>query len=281
MRKKITVTILALAMAILTAAIIWAIVDGSKPELSDIIKIIIAFEIAISTIIKLCGGKSPSPKQISIYEQDYNSVIGNAFLAPNQKGARKKLMYAIHKFRQDEHEKALHQLDKLYSKTQTNDDVFALHMLFALILTDVGANEDAIKFYNNIIDHGYATSTVYSNLGLLYNKQGDNEKAIANYRNALRVDGNNAYAYNNLAYIYYKTQEYDMAIENAQKALEIKNNMHQAMSALCLIYYAIGNKEQSDSYFKMSVANGGNGDSLRSMLSELDISNTSEEDDNI
>lgn len=279
MRKKITVTILALAMAILIAAIIWAIVDGSKPELSDIIKIIIAFAIAISTIIKLYGGKGLSAKQAAIYEEDYKKVIGNAFIAPNQKAARKKLLNAIHSFNKNEHSKALQIISKLYAQTQTYDDIFALRMLSALIFSDINAIDDAILAYNDIINHGFATSTVYSNLGMLYNKQGDNEKAIANYRNALRVDGKNPFAYNNLANIYYQTQEYDLAIENGQKALELKNNMYQAMNVLCLTYCAMGNKTESDKYYKMSVANGGDGEALKILLANLDTDGEPDEDD--
>jgi tetratricopeptide (TPR) repeat protein len=139
-------------------------------------------------------------------------------------------------------------------------------MFDALCYSDMGLNQKAIDSYKAILSFDPKSSTVWSNIGLLYVKEGKNTEAEEAYKKAIELNGENPYPYNNLGTLYLKELRYDEAIEAALAALERKNNMYQASNTLAIAYTLMGEFDLADKYFKISVANGVDAEGLRSTI---------------
>lgn len=90
-------------------------------------------------------------------------------------------------------------------------------------------------------------------------------------RNALAYNPENPYAYCNLAAYYTQTGDAAKALECSLKALKLFPRLTPAMSAASLAYAMMGDIENSEYYFKLYGANGGDANSLRILLDRVNI----------
>ena len=203
-----------------------------------------------------------------VYENDYKEYLSGAFVGVANKKNKNELMKAIHLYNQDQYYPAIKILEPLAKKAKTNEDKFAAMMFLALTYTEMGGAVNAIALYNEIIKIYPRKSTVWSNLGLIYANMGNFKKAREAYNYALECNPDNPYSYANISNLLIKEGEFEEAIPYGKKALEIKGNLYQASNALSIAYLAIGDIQNSEKYFRISVANGVNAKDLRAAMEQ-------------
>ena len=148
----------------------------------------------------------------------------------------------------------------------SDDDLYAINIFLALISTDMGYPDYAISYYNEIINKGIATSTVYSNLGILYSERGEYDYALACLRLAIQNDENNPAAYNNLANLYFDNFDLENAKINAHKSFELNHKFRPAATLLALIYSIENNSDEAEKYTHIAIANGQNPQALKAEI---------------
>lgn len=222
---------------------------------------------------------SPIMKRGSVqrkYDEVYRDVISDAFTGEDRKKERADLIKAISLYNANKFNASISLLNSLLPKCTSDREKYAVLLFTALSLTDSSAYEAAIDIYLEILKFNTSSSTVYSNLGLLYTNLGDLKNALDAYKKAVECDPDNPYAYNNIATIFIRNAEYEKAIPFAIKAYEIKSNLTPATNSLAICYSVLGEKDLANKYFKISVSNGVNAEGLSRTIkniaeSEIDL----------
>lgn len=98
--------------------------------------------------------------------------------------------------------------------------------------------DDAIDYYNKLLEIEEDTAQIYYELGHLYLKKVDKIHAIVAFKLALEKDMENPFYNNSLAYAYVQAELYDEAIEHYQKAIKL-NPDKQWTSIVCQALGAI------------------------------------------
>ena len=80
---------------------------------------------------------------------------------------------------------------------------------------------------------------------------------------ALRINPEYAVIYNNMAGVRFDEGDFDEAIKLSETALSKDVKLNYASDLLAIIYYIKDDKENSDKYYRMSVANGSDGSKLK------------------
>ncbi len=207
---------------------------------------------------------------VAMYEATYREHIRSAFCEEGREKQKKQLLTGIAHYCRDEHVDAIKVLRGLLPECRKNDDYVITFLMIALSFTDQGFEENAIDVYYEALKYDDTRSTLWSNLGLLLKKKGKHSDSVNCYLNAVRNDPQNAAAWNNLANGYLTMGDWEKVIEPAQKALSIKENMYQAENALAIAHYAMGDREKSGEYRKLSALHGGDAQAIDRMCSILD-----------
>lgn len=117
--------------------------------------------------------------------------------------------------------------------------------------------DDAIDYYNRLLEIENDTAQIYYELGHLYLKKSDKIHAISAFKLAVDKDCDNPFYNNSLAYSFVQAELYDEAIEHYQKAIKL-NPDKQWTSIVCQalgsIYYQIkGNTEAAIASFQAGI----------------------------
>ena len=81
--------------------------------------------------------------------------------------------------------------------------------------------DNAIDYYNTLLEFGIDLDKIYYELGHLYLKKSDKIHAVSAFKLAADTNPENPYYNNSLAYAYVKAELYDDAIEYYQKAIKL------------------------------------------------------------
>ncbi len=272
-KKKIILIVLYILLAVAVIAMIGQAVTEKKFDTDTLTRGGILFVSCVLGIVKISTMERSDSPNSEFYESQYEKELKYAFVEPERKHLRKKLIKAIAKYNKNNYKGAVETLKSLLPECQTNGDHVTVRLFLALCFTEAGRPDVAIELYHDIIRNDTTNSTVWSNLGFLYKSQGENQKAIECYGYALENDPNNPFAHNNLGMSYFAVGEYEKAIECCKKALEIKGNLHQAASNICLAYCALKDEENCEKYFKIAVTLGYDASRLQNALESLRAGN--------
>lgn len=114
--------------------------------------------------------------------------------------------------------------------------------------------DDAIDYYNKLLEIETDNSQIYYELGHLYLKKEDKIHAVVAFKLALDKDCDNAFYNNSLAYAYVQAELYDEAIEYYQNAIKLNPDKEWTSivcQALGSIYHQIkGNSEAAIASFQ-------------------------------
>ena len=273
-KGRIIFSICALSFMLVAATILMIVLAIGYANTSSIDSVI-AIEclgillIFTVSLISFCRRLTENRKiAYKVYENDYSEYISGAFVGLANVKNRNELLKAIQLYNADQYFPAIKILENLAKKAKTDKDKFAAMMFLALTYTEMGGAANAIALYNEIIKIYPRKSTVWSNLGLIYTNLGNFKKAREAYNFAVECNPENPYSYANIANLLIKEGEFAEAIPYGKKALEFKGNLYQASNALAIVYLAIGDTENSEKYFKISVANGVNAKDLRAAMEQ-------------
>lgn len=269
-RKAIILAIYAVLILIIIGIILSLVQEDFNGN--TLLKGAIAMAACISALVKLHSGGAGTRRSAKFYEREYSQEIAGAFSKPDESSLRKKLLYAIGLYNQERYEKALRTLKELLPHCQDQDDFCAVLLFTALVYSDMGLTDAAIQTYRDYLNHNKNSSTVWSNLGLLFKEQGKSQEAFSCFDAALKLDPENAYAHNNISTTKFALGDYEGAIQSAKRALELKSNLYQASNMLCILYRILGNTEESEKYYNLSIANGANAQALQAALEHYSAS---------
>lgn len=155
--------------------------------------------------------------------------------------------------RRDKMEYAVDCYKKALEANPSNRDV--LIKLATITQTFYPENVDeAIDYYNKLLEIETDTAQIYYELGHLYLKKIDKVHAIVAFKLALEKDCENPFYNNSLAYAFVQAELYDDAIEYYQKAIKL-NPDKQWTSIVCQALGAIysqikGNSEAAIASFQ-------------------------------
>ena len=108
--------------------------------------------------------------------------------------------------------------------------------------------EDAIDYYNRLLEVEEDNSQIYYELGHLYLKKSDKIHALVAFKLALEKDCDNPFYNNSLAYAFVQAELYDEAIEYYQKAIKLNPDKEWTSivcQALGSIYYQIKDNREA------------------------------------
>lgn len=108
--------------------------------------------------------------------------------------------------------------------------------------------DDAIDYYNKLLEIEEDNAQIYYELGHLYLKKSDKIHAIVGFKLALEKDCDNPFYNNSLAYAFVQAELYDEAIEYYQKAIKLnpdKKWTSIVCQALGSIYYQIKDNREA------------------------------------
>lgn len=118
--------------------------------------------------------------------------------------------------------------------------------------------DEAIDYYNRLLEFGIDNDKIYYELGHLYLKKEDRLHSATAFKLAVDMEPENPYYNNSLAYAYIKCELYDEAIECYQKAIKINPDSKWTAivcHALGAIYGEIhGNFEAAEATFQAAMA---------------------------
>ncbi len=255
--KIISITLSSLLFLAIVGLLIYEYISTGTVKSESIFKGLMAFASIVIFLMRIftASGNNAANKRKK-YELAYKEYIEFAFTAPEQKKQRNLLFKAIDMYNSNRYAGAISILKELKKSCFKGHDLYGVNFFLALSYTDMGASDEAISVYREILARDETKSTAWSNLGLLHASRGDYIEAEDSYKNAIKWADKDPYPLNNLAVLYLKAGEYEDAKEYAEKALALKGNMFQASNTLTILYEIQGDTENADKYFKRSVASG-------------------------
>ena len=118
--------------------------------------------------------------------------------------------------------------------------------------------DEAIDYYNRLLEFGVDNDKIYYELGHLYLKKEDRLHAATAFKLAVDLEPENPYYNNSLAFAYIKCELYDDAVECYQKAIKINPDSKWTAivcHALGAIYGEVhGNFEAAEATFQAAIA---------------------------
>lgn len=251
--RKIIVT--AILIALIIAAFSFYIADiiiNDTPPTKELLKTLVPVFICCSSLIRLHVRKGRH--SLDYYESQYYEHVGAAFTdSPFHK---KKLLCAIRLYNENKMGKALKYLSELKPACKERDDLYAVGLFTALVLTDMGCEQDAIYVYKALLNMNITSSTIYGNLGSIYSDMGNYDDAIATLRLSIQNDENNPAPYNNLAKLYFDTYDFENAKKYALFALKINHKFRPSATLLAIIYSLENDTENSKKYSHIAISSG-------------------------
>lgn len=224
----------------------------------------------LTIIAAIVGIVMPTKNRIvnkkAAYQKAYADHIQGAFEGDSK--LEKTFYSAIHDYNNNKLSSAITKLEKLRKECHRSADLRAVTVFTGLCLDDMGLYEHAIESYEAAIAMR-PNSTLYSNMGLCYQRLGNAEASEKCYRNAIAVDPKNAYAYNNLSAMFFRQAEYAQSLEFAKKAIEVDNNMAQALGCAATCCGLLGDEEGYEAYYRRAIANGYDGRRIQATLQRI------------
>lgn len=202
----------------------------------------------------------------AVYRKAYAEFIGTAFSSDRK--LENKFFSAIDDFNRDRPAAALNKLTALRAQCTGTPELYAVTVFSALCNDDLHAYEAAAQLYDAAL-RIRPGSTLYSNLGLCYQRMGKFELSHRAFENAVALDSNNATAWNNLSSLFFKEGDYAQALRYAEESLKRNAALPQALSTAAVCCSLLGNEEGYQRYYRQAVANGYDGKKIKHAIAAL------------
>ena len=255
-KGKIFLTALFIALILFGVGLyLYEVLVKDLSPTENVFKLIILAVSGTVGLIKLYAGGNKR-RTLTFYEERYPNELDGAFV--DNPTARKALLSAVRLYNENKFTAAIKMLKSLREKCSSRSDSYSVELFIALAHTDMGESRTAMQVYENMLNRGLASSTVYGNLGSLYSSLGMKEEAIEVFKLAIDADPTAHVVYNNLAQLEFKLGELESAKEHAHKAVEISFKSRQAASLLAIIYTVEENEDMAKKYTQIAISAGEN-----------------------
>lgn len=118
-----------------------------------------------------------------------------------------------------------------------------LHHYRAIVLSELGRNDEAMQDYDAAIQLGLSASNVFLNRGLAWGRAGSPERAIADFEEAIRRDAKNAQAYFNRGVLRDHAGQHSAAIQDFEKAIALDGEYAEAFNNRGVARQALGQND--------------------------------------
>lgn len=137
------------------------------------------------------------------------------------------------------HEGELEQAQTIFESILDDDpeNIQALNAM-GIISYVIDNNQDAIKYFSEVIDNHPNSTSGYLNRSCVFKYQGDSEKAIADLSKAINIDSNKSELYMSRADLYAGQKNWEKAKADISKFLLIEKD--NTGNDLCWAYYKLG-----------------------------------------
>lgn len=137
------------------------------------------------------------------------------------------------------HEGELEQAQAIFEGILEDDpeNIQALNAM-GIISYVIDNNQDAIKYFSEVIEYHPNSTSGYLNRSCVYKYQGDSEKAIADVSRAINIDSEKSELYMSRADLYAGVKNWEKAKADINKFLAIEKN--NTDKDLCWAYYRMG-----------------------------------------
>ena len=144
------------------------------------------------------------------------------------------------------YDQALDFYKKALALADDKDTIF--HEIRCCFLS-AGRKEDALAFFQDIIDKDPYNSKAWTNIGDIYRMMGQYEESIDPYEYALSIDPEDLWTNMHLADIYYDLGRYKEAIDTLEEALrnEVETSMIHTTIGDC--YYRLNDLPAAEEHF--------------------------------
>ena len=122
------------------------------------------------------------------------------------------------------------------------------------IFNSLGDNKKVVDCYKKVLAINHNDVDAHYNLGVIFNKLGENENAIIHYEKAIEIDSNFASARSNLGNVFSELGENEKAIICYEKAIEIDSNFASAHSNLGNVFSDLGEKNKAINCYEKAIA---------------------------
>lgn len=115
-------------------------------------------------------------------------------------------------------------IKELQDKLKENPNDYNLLEEYAIALSDIGENEEALKNFIYLKNNFPENSLVFYNIGIILEKLKYIDEAVESYEKALALKPDDVDIMYNLANLYIKSEKYDIAEELFSKVLKADNS---------------------------------------------------------
>lgn len=264
--KALRYILLSLVIAAATGLIAYEILIQKHIESRNLIRCILIIVGAVLAMLKP-SKKTPAVNKKALYQKAYSQFIQNPFT--DEPKLEKKFYDAVHDYNRNKPSSGLAKLETLRKECQRSGDLYSVTVFTALCLDDMGQFRDAIRHYDAATRIRPCT-TLYSNMGLCYQRIGDYEASEAAYLNAIKADEKNAFAWNNLSALYFRRGEYAQTLDYAEQAVKIDPKMPQALATAAVCCALLDEQDDYEHYYRQAVSAGYDGQKIKNTIRSMD-----------
>ena len=175
--KKWPIIIYSLFIAAALGLLGYELFIAKNYDVKTLIKLGLILAGAILALVRhITSSKKRVTNKKALYQKAYGEFIENAFY--DEPKLEKRFYNAIHDYNMHKSAAAIAKLDKLRKECNRSTDLKAVIVFTALCLDDMKLYEKAIVQYQAALNIR-PNSTLYSNMGICYEKIGNNDEANA------------------------------------------------------------------------------------------------------
>ena len=211
------------------------------------------------------GEETPIKKLIKILdlpETKYNKILINSamksiILNAPRFSIVKKILEDVYR---DSQEKQKDQIKNTLAALENLEERSKIHIRKIANYTNLKQYNEALDECNLLVAIFPYNSSVYNNMGNIYEYKGDKDRAFRFVKKAVLLDSENYIASFNLGRHYFMRKKYDEAIRYYSKALEYKPMKADYNHALARAYQMKKDDKNAVVYFKKYLANAPHGE---------------------
>ena len=144
-------------------------------------------------------------------------------------------------------------IEELQNLLREDSQNFQARRQLALLLTDCGFNEEALKNLIWLSKVFCDDSSIFYNLGIVYEKLKNLKKAKENYQKAIEIEPEAIDAIYNLGLVCTDLKEFDTAIKCFEKVILTDNDDSNSYFNLGLVYFKMSNYNKAIQYFQKTI----------------------------
>ena len=128
-------------------------------------------------------------------------------------------------FKEEDYQKALAFLTEANAKDANNPDIL---FKIAYILQQIGDNDEAIKYYKEVLELDKSNEFAHNSMATIYRKNGEFTSAKMHLHASIDIDNENPITYYNYGNLLVDMERNEEAIEMYKKAIEINPDFQEA-----------------------------------------------------